>query len=63
MLPFAVRLLHGDADSDVPLAVALRLLDHADAEDMSLTIVKGADHRFSAPGNLELIARAVEELL
>ena len=62
-LPFAVRLLHGDADRDVPLAVALRLLEHADAEDMSLTIVKGADHRFSAPGNLELIARAVEELL
>ena len=62
-LPFPVRLLHGSADADVPLAVALRLLGHATAADMSLTIVKDADHRFSAPGNLELIARTVEEVL
>ena len=62
-LPFPVRLLHGSADREVPLAVALRLLGHATAADMSLTIVKDADHRFSAPENLELIARTVEEIL
>ena len=62
-LPFPVRLLHGSADREVPLAVALRLLGHATAADMSLTVVKGADHRFSAPENLELIARTVEEIL
>jgi hypothetical protein len=30
---------------------------------MHLSIVKGADHRFSAPENLELIARTLEEIL
>ena len=60
-LPFPVRLLHGDADRDVPLAVALRLLAHATADDMRLTIVKGADHRFSAPDNLALVAASIEE--
>ena len=62
-LPFPVRLLHGTEDSDVPFDVALRLMAHATAEDLSLTLVKGADHRFSAPGNLELLARAVEDIL
>lgn len=62
-LPFPVRLLHGSADRDVPLAVALRLFGHAQSGDMTLTVVKDADHRFSAPENLEMIARTVEELL
>jgi pimeloyl-ACP methyl ester carboxylesterase len=62
-LPFPVRLLHGSDDRDVPLSVALRLLEHATAGDMSLTIVKDADHRFSAPENLELLARSVEDVL
>lgn len=62
-LPFPVRLLHGSADRDVPLDVALRLLGAARAPDMRLTVVKDADHRFSAPENLELIARTVEEIL
>jgi pimeloyl-ACP methyl ester carboxylesterase len=62
-LGFPVRLLHGTADRDVDVAVALRLLGHATGPDLRLTIVKDADHRFSAPENLELVARTVEELL
>jgi pimeloyl-ACP methyl ester carboxylesterase len=62
-LPFPVRLLHGTADRDVPLEVALRLVAHAEGADVRLTIVKDADHRFSAPEQLELLARTVEELL
>ena len=62
-LDFAVRLLHGTADRDVDLSVALRLLAHATGPDIRLNIVKDADHRFSAPENLELIARTVEEML
>jgi hypothetical protein len=30
---------------------------------MRLTVVKGADHRFSDSGNLELLAQTLEELL
>jgi pimeloyl-ACP methyl ester carboxylesterase len=62
-LPFPVRLLQGTADSDVPPAVALRLLDHATGPDLRLTLVKGADHRFSTPGCLALIAEALQDVL
>ncbi|NGQ89782.1 alpha/beta hydrolase [Rhodobacter sp. HX-7-19] len=61
-LPFPVRLLQGTADTDVPPAVALRLMDHADCADLRLTLVKGADHRFSTPACLAMIAAAVEEV-
>ena len=62
-LPFPLRLLQGTADADVPPSVALRLLDHADSPDARLTLVKGADHRFSTPECLDLMVAAVEELL
>ena len=61
-LPFPVRLLQGTDDTDVPPAVALRLLDHAEGPDIRLTLVKGADHRFSSPGCLRLMTEAVEEI-
>ncbi|NNF24035.1 MAG: alpha/beta hydrolase [Rhodobacteraceae bacterium] len=61
-LPFPVRLLQGTADADVDLSVALRLLDHASGPDIRLTLVKGADHRFSEPACLELIVAAIEEV-
>ena len=58
-----MRLLHGTADRDVDLGVALRLLAQADGPDIRLTIVKHAEHRFSEPENLELLARSIEEIL
>jgi pimeloyl-ACP methyl ester carboxylesterase len=62
-LPFPVRLLQGTADRDVDLSVALSLLEHADGPDMRLTLVKGADHRFSDEACLELMKTTVEEVL
>jgi pimeloyl-ACP methyl ester carboxylesterase len=61
-LPMPVRMLQGAADRDVPTATALRLFDHASGPDIRLTIVKDADHRFSTPRCLRLLAAAVEEL-
>lgn len=61
-LPFPVRFLQGTADADVEMSVALRLLDHAEGPDMRLTLVDGADHRFSDPDCLDLIAASVEEV-
>jgi Esterase/lipase len=61
-LPFPVRLLQGSADVDVPPSVALRLFDHAESPDLRLTLVKGADHRFSEPGNLALLAQTLDSL-
>lgn len=62
-LPFPVRLLQGTADPDVPMDWALRLLDHAQSPDLHLTLVKGADHRFSTPECLGLIEAAIAEVL
>ena len=61
-LPFPMRFLQGTADVDVPPAVALRLLDHATGPDIRLTLVKDADHRFSSPACLDLIAQAVDQV-
>lgn len=62
-LPFPTRLLQGTADEDVPMRWALDLLDHATGDDIRLTLVKGADHRFSTPECLALISAAVEDVL
>ena len=61
-LPFPVRLLHGTGDATVPVARGLALLDHAEGPDIRLTLVRGADHRFSGPAELDLIARTVAEI-
>ena len=61
-LPFPVRILQGTADTDVPPSVALRLLNHADSPEIRLTLVKGADHRFSTPECLAMITQAVEQV-
>jgi len=61
-LPFPVRLLQGTADQDVDQKVALRLLDHAEGPDIRLTLVKGADHRFSTPSCLGLIAKSIHSV-
>jgi len=62
-MPFPVRLLQGTDDEAVERAVALKLLDHMEGDDVRLTFVKGADHRFSSPECLALVQRAVEEVL
>lgn len=62
-LPMPVRMLQGTADADVPLSVAVRLIEHAEGPDMRLTVVKGADHRFSTPECLKLIELSVVKVL
>lgn len=61
-LPVPVRFLQGTADADVDRSVAERLLDHASGPDMRLTLVKGADHRFSTPDCLALMGAALDEV-
>jgi pimeloyl-ACP methyl ester carboxylesterase len=61
-LPFPVRLLHGSADADVPVSVALRLLEHATCHDLRLALVKDSDHRFSGERELALLAATLDEI-
>ena len=62
-LPFPTRFLQGTDDEAVSIETALRLLNHAEGEDMRLTLVKGADHRFSTPDCLTLVETALAEVL
>ncbi|KPP84972.1 MAG: putative hydrolases or acyltransferases (alpha/beta hydrolase superfamily) [Rhodobacteraceae bacterium HLUCCA08] len=62
-LRLPVRFLQGTADEDVSVDTALRLLDHAEGPDIRLSLVKGADHRFSDPDCLALIGQAVDDVL
>lgn len=61
-LPFPVRMLQGTADADVPMSWAMDLLDHVEGDDVRLTLVKGADHRFSTPDCLDLLTGTIEAL-
>ena len=61
-LPMPARFLHGTADTDVDLGFAHRLIAHATGPDIRLTIVKDADHRFSTPDCLALIAQSIADV-
>ncbi|MGH1414236.1 MAG: alpha/beta hydrolase [Pelagimonas sp.] len=61
-MPWPVRLLQGTADEAVARETALKLLDHIKSDDMRLTFVKDADHRFSTPQCLDLIERVLSEI-
>lgn len=61
-LPFPVRMLQGSADREVPVAVALRLFEHAEGADIRLLLVKSADHRFSTPHALGALVDAIEDV-
>ncbi|WP_300973439.1 alpha/beta hydrolase [Sphingomonas sp. LHG3406-1] len=58
-----VRLLHGDADAEVPVEIAMRLKDALASTDVQLAIVKGGTHRLSAPNELTLLERTVLDLV
>ena len=58
-----VRLVHGDADREVPLDVAYRTLRAVRSADVQLKVLKGAGHRLSDPREIDAILRTVAELL
>lgn len=58
-----VRLIHGDADRDVPVAIAIRLLQRLRSADVQLNILKGGGHRLSEPHEIIAIVRTVAALL
>jgi len=58
-----VRLVHGEADKEVPVAVALRLMERLRSADVQLNILKGGGHRLSEPREIAAIVRTVAALL
>lgn len=58
-----VRLLHGQADADVPWAYALELMKRLRSSDVQTTIVKDGDHRLSREPDIALLIATVKGLL
>lgn len=57
-----VRILQGDADPDVPAAHAVKVFGALRGPDVTLTLIRGGDHRLSTPGNLTLLRETVLRL-
>ena len=58
-----VRLLHGEADSEVPLDIAFRLMRRLRSSDVQLNVLKGGGHRLSEPHEIRAILETVEAVL
>ncbi len=50
-----VRILQGDQDPDVPATHAVKVFNAIRGADVTLTVIKGGDHRLSTPGQLALL--------
>jgi pimeloyl-ACP methyl ester carboxylesterase len=58
-----IRLLHGQADPDVPWELALRIAEQVASSDVRVALVKDGDHRLSRPADLALLRQTVAALL
>ena len=57
-----VRLLHGQADADVPWRLSLELAGRLRSPDVQVTLAKDGDHRLSRPADLALLTRTLDAL-
>lgn len=57
-----VRLLHGQADADVPWEVSLRLARALRSADVQVHLIKDGDHRLSRPADIALLLRELTDL-
>jgi pimeloyl-ACP methyl ester carboxylesterase len=58
-----VRLLHGQADTDVPWRNSLLLAERLRSADVQTILIKDGDHRLSRDEDIALLIRTVDGLL
>ncbi|MFN3724907.1 MAG: alpha/beta fold hydrolase [Allosphingosinicella sp.] len=58
-----VRLLHGQADPDVPFDISLRIAERLRSADVQTILVKDGDHRLSRPQDIVLLTATLSQLL
>ncbi|WP_166037068.1 alpha/beta hydrolase [Sphingosinicella sp. YJ22] len=58
-----VRLLHGQADPDVPFDISLRIAERLRSADVQTILVKDGDHRLSRPQDIALLTATLSQLL
>ncbi len=61
-LSVPVRILQGTNDAEVPPTHALKTLEALGGPDVTLTLIKGGDHRLSTPGQLKLLCEVALNL-
>ena len=57
-----VRLIHGQADPDVPWEVSLRLAKALRSDDVQVALIKDGDHRLSRDADIALLLRTIAAL-
>ena len=61
-LPCPIRILQGSMDVDVPPSHAVKTFEAITASDITLTFLKGGDHRLSTTVQLRIIQETVLQL-
>ena len=61
--PGPIRLIHGMKDIDVPWQVSQKIVEMAESQDVTLTLIKEGDHRLSKQSDLTYVQRLLEDLL
>ena len=57
-----VRLIHGQADPDVPWEVSLKLAAALRSADVQVTAIKDGDHRLSRPADIAVLLGGLDAL-
>lgn len=58
-----VRLLHGQADGEVPWEISLRIATQLRSDDVQVTLIKDGDHRLSRDTDITLLLRTIAALI
>jgi len=58
-----VHIIQGMNDADVPYAHAEKLVRHLPVCDVTLSLVRDGDHRLSRPQDIDMLLRAVNEMI
>jgi pimeloyl-ACP methyl ester carboxylesterase len=59
---FPVRIVHGQADPDVPWRLSLEIAERLTGTNVRTLFVKGGDHRLSTPADLALLGAIMDDL-
>jgi len=58
-----VHIIQGMNDPDVPYSHAEKLVRHLPVCDVTLSLVRDGDHRLSRPQDIDMLLRAVDEMM
>ena len=57
-----MRLIHGQADPDVPWQTSLRLAEALRSADVQVLLIKDGDHRLSREADIALLLATIDRL-